>query len=148
MLIINNINGNGISHAVLKNFKLSICWDMVMLLSKNRTALTFDIESEKKLRQKFNSEAYLKGYITKKTGNINLIKFILQNSDLLKKYLDKDDFKEIIYKYDNETNYKDRFDPFPYLIEINEKKYFNVYKVYERKSKLIYNLNENDKSIL
>ena len=75
MLIINN--GNGISHAVLKNFKLSICWDMVMLLSKNRTALTFDIESEKKLRQKFNSEAYLKGYITKKTGNINLIKFSL-----------------------------------------------------------------------
>ena len=148
MLIINNINGNGISHAVLKNFKLSICWDMVMLLSKNRTALTFDIESEKKLRQKFNSEAYLKGYITKKTGNINLIKFILQNSDLLKKYLDKDDFKEINCKYDNETNYKDRIDPFPYLIEINEKKYFNVYKVYERKSKLIYSLNENDKSIL
>ena len=146
MLIINN--GNGISHAVLKNFKLSICWDMVMLLSKNRTALTFDIESEKKLRQKFNSEAYLKGYITKKTGNINLIKFILQNSDLLKKYLDKDDFKEINCKYDNETNYKDRIDPFPYLIEINEKKYFNVYKVYERKSKLIYSLNENDKSIL
>ena len=146
MLIINN--GNGISHAVLKNFKLSICWDMVMLLSKNRTALTFDIESEKKLRQKFNSEAYLKGYITKKTGNINLIKFILQNSDMLKKYLDKDDFKEINCKYDNETNYKDRIDPFPYLIEINEKKYFNVYKVYERKSKLIYNLNENDKSIL
>ena len=146
MLIINN--GNGISHAVLKNFKLSICWDMVMLLSKNRTALTFDIESEKKLRQKFNSEAYLKGYITKKTGNINLIKFILQNSDLLKKYLDKDDFKEINCKYDNGTNYKDRIDPFPYLIEINEKKYFNVYKVYERKSKLIYSLNENDKSIL
>ncbi len=40
---------------------------------------------------------YLKGYLTK-TGNINLIKFILQNSDLLKKYLDKDDFKEINYK--------------------------------------------------
>ena len=147
MLIINNINGNGISHAVLKNFKLSICWDMVILLSKNKTTLTFDIESEKKLQQKFNSGVYLKGYITK-TGNINFIKFILQNSDLLKKYLDKDDFKEIDYKYDNETNYKNRINPFPYLIEINEKKYFNVCKVYERKSKLIYNLNENDKSIL
>ena len=77
-----------------------------------------------------------------------MIKFILQNSDMLKKYLDKDDFKEIDYKYDNKTNYKNRINPFPYLIEINEKKYFNVYKVYERKSKLIYSLNENDKSIL
>ena len=124
MLIISS--GNDISHVVLKNFKLSICWVTMLLLSKNKTTLTFDEESEKKLRQKFNSEVYLKGYITKKTSNINLIKFILQNSDLLKKYLDKDDFKEIDCKYDNETNYKDRFDPFPYLIEINEKKYFNV----------------------
>ena len=149
MLIINNINGNGISHAVLKNFKLSICWDMVMLLSKNRTALTFDIESEKKLQQKFNLKMYLLGCLKEKDGdNINFIKFILQNSDILKKYLDKDDFEEIDYKYDNETNYKNRINPFPYLIEINEKKYFNVCKVYERKSKLIYNLNENDKSIL
>ena len=147
MLIINNINGNGISHAVLKNFKLSICWDMVMLLSKNKTALTFDIESEKKLQQKFNLNVFERLF-NKKTGNINFIKFILQNSDILKKYLDKDDFKEIDYKYDNETNYKNRINPFPYLIEINEKKYFNVCKVYERKSKLIYNLNENDKSIL
>ena len=147
MLIINNINGNGISHAVLKNFKLSICWDMVMLLSKNRTALTFDIESEKKLQQKFNLNVFERLF-NKKTGNINFIKFILQNSDILKKYLDKDDFEEIDYKYDNETNYKNRINPFPYLIEINEKKYFNVCKVYERKSKLIYNLNENDKSIL
>ena len=48
MLIISNINGNGISRVVLKNFKLSICWIMVMLLSKNRTALAFDIKSEKK----------------------------------------------------------------------------------------------------
>ena len=148
MLIINNINGNGISHAVLKNFKLSICWDMVMLLSKNRTALTFDIESEKKLRQKFNSEAYLKGYITKKTGNINLIKFILQNSDLLKKYLDKDDFKEINCKYDNETDYENRIDPYPYLIEINEKKYFNVYGVHKRKSEFLYDIKKGEDEIL
>ena len=147
MLIMNNINGNGISHAVLKNFKLSICWDMTILLSKNKTTLTFDIESEKKLQQKFNSKMYLKGYLTK-TGNINLIKFILQNSDILKKYLDKDDFKEINCKYDNETDYENRTDPFPYLIEINEKKYFNVYEIYKRKSELFYNLNENDKSIL
>ena len=147
MLIISNINGNGISRVVLKNFKLSICWDMVVLLSKNRTTLTFDIESEKKLQQKFNSKLYLKGYLAE-TGNINFIKFILQNSDLLKKYLDKDDFKEIDYKYDNETNYKNRIEPFPYLIEINEKKYFNVYEIYKRKSELFYNLNENDKSIL
>ena len=146
MLIINNINGNGISRVVLKNFKLSICWDMVVLLSKNKTTLTFDIESEKKLQQKFNSKLYLKGYLAE-TGNINFIKFILQNSDLLKKYLDKDDFKEIDYKY-NETNYKNRIEPFPYLIEINEKKYFNVYEIYKRKSELFYNLNENDKSIL
>ena len=147
MLIINNINGNGISHAVLKNFKLSICWDMAILLSKNKTTLTFDIKSEKKLQQKFNLNVFERLF-NKKTGNINFIKFILQNSDLLKKYLDKDDFKEIDYKYDNETNYKNRINPFPYLIEINEKKYFNVCKVYERKSKLIYNLNETDKSIL
>ena len=146
MLIISNINGNGISRVVLKNFKLSICWDMVVLLSKNKTTLTFDIESEKKLQQKFNSKLYLKGYLAE-TGNINFIKFILQNSDLLKKYLDKDDFKEIDYKY-NETNYKNRIEPFPYLIEINEKKYFNVYEIYKRKSELFYNLNENDKSIL
>ena len=145
MLIISNING--ISHVVLKNFKLSICWDMVVLLSKNKTTLTFDIESEKKLQQKFNSKLYLKGYLAE-TSNINFIKFILQNSDLLKKYLDKDDFKEIDYKYDNETNYKNRIEPFPYLIEINEKKYFNIYKVHKRKSKLIYDLSENDKSIL
>ena len=147
MLIISNINGNGISRVVLKNFKLSICWDMVVLLSKNKTTLTFDIESEKKLQQKFNSKLYLKGYLAE-TGNINFIKFILQNSDLLKKYLDKDDFKEIDYKYDNETNYKNRINPFPYLVEINEKKYFNVYEIYKRKSELFYNLNENDKSIL
>ena len=146
MLIINNINGNGISRVVLKNFKLSICWDMVVLLSKNKTTLTFDIESEKKLQQKFNSKLYLKGYLAE-TGNINFIKFILQNSDILKKYLDKDDFEEIDYKY-NETNYKNRIEPFPYLIEINEKKYFNVYEIYKRKSELFYNLNENDQSIL
>ena len=148
MLIISNINGNGISHVVLKNFKLSICWVTMMILSKNKTTLTFDIESEKKLQQKFNSKMYLKGYLlTEKTSSINLIKFILQNSDMLKKYLDKDDFKEIDYKY-NETNYKNRIEPFPYLIEINEKKYFNVYEIYKRKSELFYNLNENDKSIL
>ena len=146
MLIISNINGNGISRVVLKNFKLSICWDMVVLLSKNKTTLTFDIESEKKLQQKFNSKLYLKGYLAE-TANVNFIKFILQNSDILKKYLDKDDFKEIDYKY-NETNYKNRIEPFPYLIEINEKKYFNVYEIYKRKSELFYNLNENDKSIL
>ena len=146
MLIISNINGNGISRVVLKNFKLSICWDMVVLLSKNKTTLTFDIESEKKLQQKFNSKLYLKGYLAE-TANINFIKFILQNSNILKKYLDKDDFKEIDYKY-NETNYKNRIEPFPYLIEINEKKYFNVYEIYKRKSELFYNLNENDKSIL
>ena len=146
MLIISNINGNGISRVVLKNFKLSICWDMVVLLSKNKTTLTFDIESEKKLQQKFNSKLYLKGYLAE-TGNINFIKFILQNSDIVKKYLDKDDFKEIDYKY-NETNYKNRIEPYPYLIEINEKKYFNVYEIYKRKSELFYNLNENDKSIL
>ena len=144
----NNINGNGISHAVLKNFKLSICWDMTILLSKNRTTLTFDIESIKKLQQKFNSKMYLKGYLTEKTSSINLIKFILQNSYILKKYLDKDDFKEINCKYDNETDYENRIDPFPYLIEINKKRYFNVYEVHKRKSKLIYDLSENDKSIL
>ena len=149
MLIISNVNGNGISHVVLKNFKLSICWVTMMILNKNKTTLAFDIESEKKLQQKFNSKMYLKGYLlTEKTSSINLIKFILQNSDMLKKYLDKDDFKEINCKYDNETNYKDGIDPFPYLIEINEKKYFNVYEIYKRKSELFYNLNENDKSIL
>ena len=146
MLIISNINGNGISRVVLKNFKLSICWDMVVLLSKNKTTLTFDIESEKKLQQKFNSKLYLKGYLAE-TANVNFIKFILQNSDILKKYLDKDDFEEIDYKY-NETNYKNRIEPYPYLIEINEKKYFNVYEIYKRKSELFYNLNENDTSIL
>ena len=149
MLIISNINGNGISHVVLKNFKFSICWVTMLLLSKNKTTLAFDIESEKKLQQKFNSKMYLKGYLlTEKTSSINLIKFILQNSDMLKKYLDKDDFKEINCKYDNETDYKSGIDPFPYLIEINEKKYFNVYEIYKRKSELFYNLNENDKSIL
>ena len=147
MLIISNTDGNGISHVVLKNFKLSICWVMVLLLSKNKTTLAFDIESEKKLQQKFNSKMYLKGYLTE-TSNINFIKFILQNSDIVKKYLDKDDFKEIDYKYNNETKYKNRINPYPYLIEINEKKYFNVYEIYKRKSELFYNLNENDKSIL
>ena len=145
MLIISNING--ISHVVLKNFKLSICWIMVMLLSKNRTALAFDIESEKKLQQKFNSNVFER-LNNKKTNNINFIKFILQNSDVLKKYLDKDDFKKINYKYDKEADYKNRINPFPYLVEINEKKYFNIYKVHKRKSKLIYDLSENDKSIL
>ena len=145
MLIISNING--ISHVVLKNFKLSICWIMVMLLSKNRTALAFDIESEKKLQQKFNSNVFER-LNNKKTNNINFIKFILQNSDILKKYLDKDDFKKINYKYDKEADYKNRINPFPYLVEINEKKYFNIYEVHKRKSELIYNLNENDKSIL
>ena len=149
MLIISNINGNGISRVVLKNFKLSICWDMVVLLSKNKTTLAFDIESEKILQQKFNSKMYLKGYLlTEKTSSINLIKFILQNSDMLKKYLDKDDFKEIDCKYDNETNYKDGIDPFPYLIEINEKKYFNVYEIYKRKSEFLYDIKKGEDEIL
>ena len=144
MLIISNINGNGISYVVLKNFKLSICWIMFMLLSKNKTALAFDIESEKKLQQKFNSNVFERSF-NKKTCNINFIKFMLQNSDVLKKYLDKDDFKEISFEYRYDIR---DIDPFPYLIEINEKKYFNVYETHKRKSKLIYNLNENDKSIL
>ena len=148
MLIISNTDGNGISHVVLKNFKLSICWVTMMILSKNKTTLTFDIESETKLQQKFNSKMYLKGYLTEKTSSINLIKFILQNSDLLKKYLDKDDFKEIDCKYDNETNYKDRIDPFPYLIEINEKKYFNVYGVHKRKSEFLYDIKKGEDEIL
>ena len=148
MLIISNVNGNGISHVILKNFKFSICWVTMLLLSKNKTTLAFDIESEKKLQQKFNSKMHLKGYLTEETSSINLIKFILQNSNILKKYLSKDDFKEINCKYDNETDYENRIDPYPYLIEINEKKYFNVYEIYKRKSELFYNLNENDKSIL
>ena len=148
MLIISNINGNGISHVVLKNFKFSICWVTMLLLSKNKTTLAFNIESEKKLQQKFNSKMYLKGYLTEQTSSINLIKFILQNSDLLKKYLDKDDFKEIDCKYDNETDYKNRIDPYPYLIEINEKKYFNVYGVHKTKSEFLYNIIKGEDEIL
>ena len=149
MLIISNVNGNGISHVVLKNFKFSICWVTMLLLSKNKTTLAFDIESEKKLQQKFNSKMYLKGYLlTEKTSSINLIKFILQNSDILKKYLDKDDFKEINCKYDNETDYENRTDPFPYLIEINEKKYFNVYEVHKTKSEFLYNIIKGEDEIL
>ena len=148
MLIISNVNGNGISHVVLKNFKFSICWVTMLLLSKNKTTLAFDIKSEKKLQQKFNSKMYLKGYLTEKTSSINLIKFILQNSDILKKYLDKDDFKEINCKYDNETDYEKRIDPFPYLIEINEKKYFNVYEVHKTKSEFLYNIIKGEDEIL
>ena len=149
MLIISNTDGNGISHVVLKNFKLSICWVTMMILSKNKITLAFDIESEKKLQQKFNSKMYLKGYLlTEKTSSINLIKFILQNSDILKKYLDKDDFKEINCKYDNETDYKSRIDPFPYLIEINEKKYFNVYEVHKTKSEFLYDIKKGEDEIL
>ena len=148
MLIISNINGNGISHVVLKNFKFSICWVTMLLLSKNKTTLAFDIESEEKLQQKFNSKMHLKGYLAKETSSINLIKFILQNSDMLKKYLDKDDFKEINYKYDNETDYENRIDPFPYLIEINEKKYFNVYEVRKRKSEFLYDIKKGEDEIL
>ena len=92
---------------------------------------------------------YLKGYLlTEKTSSINLIKFILQNSDILKKYLDKDDFKEINCKYDNETDYENRIDPFPYLIEINEKKYFNVYGVHKRKSEFLYDIKKGEDEIL
>ena len=149
MLIISNTDGNGISHVVLKNFKFSICWVTMLLLSKNKTTLAFDIESEKKLQQKFNSKMYLKGYLlTEKTSSINFIKFILQNSDMLKKYLDKDDFKEINCKYDNETDYKNRIDPYPYLIEINEKKYFNVYEVHKTKSEFLYNIVKGEDEIL
>ena len=148
MLIISNVNGNGISHVVLKNFKFSICWVTMLLLSKNKTTLAFDIESEKKLQQKFNSKMYLKGYLTEKTNSINLIKFILQNSDMLKKYLDKDDFKEINCKYDNETDYENRIDPYPYLIEINEKKYFNVYEVHKTKSEFLYDIKKGEDEIL
>ena len=126
VLIISNVNGNGISHVVLKNFKFSICWVTMLLLSKNKTTLAFDIESEKKLQQKFNSKMYLKGYLlTEKTSSINLIKFILQNSDMLKKYLDKDDFKEI-----------------------NKKKYYNVYEVHKRKSEFLYDIKKGEDEIL
>ena len=148
VLIISNVNGNGISHVVLKNFKFSICWVTMMIINKNKTTLAFDIESKKKLQQKFNSKMYLKGYLlTEQTSSINLIKFILQNSDILKKYLDKDDFEEIDYKY-NETNYKNRIEPFPYLIEINEKKYFNVYKIHKTKSEFLYNVVKGEDEIL
>ena len=120
----------------------------MLLLSKNKTTLAFDIENEEKLQQKFNSKMHLKGYLAKETSSINLIKFILQNSDMLKKYLDKDDFKEINYKYDNETDYENRIDPFPYLIEINEKKYFNVYEVRKRKSEFLYDIKKGEDEIL
>ena len=118
-----------------------------MLLSKNRTALAFDKESEKKLQQKFNSNVFER-LNNKKTNNINFIKFILQNSDIIKKYLDKDDFKKINYKYDKEADYKNRINPFPYLVEINEKKYFNVYEVHKTKSEFLYNIIKGEDEIL
>ena len=61
--------------------------------------------------------------------------------------MDKDDFEEIDYKY-NETNYKNRIEPFPYLIEINEKKYFNVYEVHKTKSEFLYNVVKGEDEIL
>ena len=61
---------------------------------------------------------------------------------MLKKYLDKDDFKNITTKYILNATY-DEFDPFPYMVTVNGSNYILLYDVDTKNKNYVYNLKKN-----
>lgn len=127
-----------VSHIILKNFKVSICKYLFLLMNKEGQKLKFNKKCSRMLFKKFNLKI---NAINK--NDTDLIKFVLQNS-VLKKYLDEDDFKNIKTKYFLDASY-DEFDSFPYMIAINGKHYICLYDVNMIGKNYVYNLKNKEK---
>ena len=136
------INEKHVSHIILKNIKISICKYLFLLMNKEGQTLKFNKKCSRMLSKKFNSKINAWG-LTIDKNDIDLIKFVLQNS-VLKKYLDKDDFKNITTKYFLDASY-DEFDSFPYMIAIDGKHYICLYDVSMIGNDYVYNLKIEEK---
>ena len=128
-----------VSHIILKNFKVSICKYLFLLMNKEGQKLKFNKKCSRMLFKKFNLKI---NAINK--NDTDLIKFVLQNS-VLKKYLDEDDFKNIKTKYFLDASY-DEFDSFPYMIAIDGKHYICLYDVNTIGKNYVYNLKIKEKN--
>ena len=133
-----------VSHIPLKNMKVSICKYLFLLMNKEEQTLKFNKKCSRMLSKKFNSKINALGCLTINKNDIDLIKFVLQNS-VLKKYLDKDDFKNITTKYILNATY-DEFDPFPYMATVDGENYILLYNVNTKNKNYIYNLKIKEKN--
>lgn len=131
------------SHIILKNFKVSICKYLFLLMNKKGQTLKFNKKCSRMLFKKFNLKINASGCLTINKNDTDLIKFVLQNS-VLKKYLDEDDFKNIKTKYFLDASY-DEFDSFPYMIAINGKHYICLYDINMIGKNYVYNLKIEEK---
>ena len=143
MVKFDEINEKQVSHIILKNMKVSICKKLFLLMNKEGKTLKFNKKCSRMLSKKFNSKINALGCLTINKNDIDLIKFVLQNS-VLKKYLDEDDFKNIKTKYFLDASY-DEFDSFPYMIAINGKHYICLYDVNMIGKNYVYNLKIEEK---
>ena len=141
MIKFDEINEKHVSHIILKNMKVSICKYLFLLMNKEVQTLKFNKKCSKMLSKKFNSKINALGCLTINKNDIDLIKFVLQNS-VLKKYLDKDDFKNIKTKYFLDASY-DEFDSFPYLVTVDGENYILLYNVDTKNKNYVYNLKKN-----
>ena len=146
MIKFDEINGKHVSHIILKNMKVSICKYLFLLMNKERQTLKFNKKCSKMLSKKFNSKINALGCLTINKNDIDLIKFVLQNS-VLKKYLDKDDFKNITTKYILNVTY-DEFDSFPYMVTVYGENYILLYDVNTKNKNYVYNLKIKEKNFL
>ena len=143
MIKFDEINEKQVSHIVLKNMKVSICKNLFLLMNKEGQTLKFNKKCSRMLSKKFNSKINALGCLTINKNDIDLIKFVLQNS-ILKKYLDEDDFKNIKTKYFLDGSY-DAFVSFPYMTAIDGKHYICLYYVSMIGNDYVYNLKIEEK---
>ena len=127
-----------VSHIILKNFKVSICKYLFLLMNKEGQKLKFNKKCSRMLSKKFNLKINASGCRTINKNDTDLIKFVLQNS-VLKKYLDEDDFKNIKTKYFLDASY-DEFDSFPYMVTVDGENYILLYNVDTKNKNYVYNL--------
>ena len=144
MIKFDEINEKHVSHIVLKNMKVSICKNLFLLMNKEGQTLKFNKKCSRMLSKKFNSKINALGCLTTNKNDIDLIKFVLQNS-MLKKYLDEDDFKNITTKYILNVTY-DEFDPFPYMVTVDGENYILLYDVDTKNKNYVYNLKIKEKN--
>ena len=144
MIKFDEINEKHVSHIVLKNMKVSICKNLFLLMNKEGQTLKFNKKCSRMLSKKFNSKINALGCLTINKNDIDLIKFVLQNS-VLKKYLDEDDFKNIKTKYFLDASY-DEFDPFPYMVTVDGENYILLYNVDTKSKNYVYNLKIKEKN--
>ena len=144
MIKFDEINEKHVSHIILKNMKVSICKKLFLLMNKEGQTLKFNKKCSRMLSKKFNSKINALGCLTINKNDIDLIKFVLQNS-IFKKYLDKDDFKNITTKYILNVTY-DEFDPFPYMVTVNGSNYILLYDVDTKNKNYVYNLKIKEKN--